>query len=99
MQWDVIHFNSGLHDLKQSSPQSPYAVPFDKWRKGGNVHYRAGQQPILGKAVADAVTKALEGGTGRDKRSPEKTISPWQISTRTCASPIFKWPGRRPWKQ
>ena len=136
MQWDVIHFNSGLHDLKQSSPKVPYAVPldkyrkyleketqilqktgatliwcsttpvpnstggrygrqkgasaefnkaamevmrkhttihindlykvvndspaFDNWRKGRNVHYAANLQPIVGKAVADAVIKALK---------------------------------------
>ena len=136
MQWDVIQFNSGLHDLKQSSPSVPYAVPldrykkylekeaevlrrtgakliwctttpvpnstggkygrqkgasvefnkaamevmrkypeiqindlykvvndspaFDKWRKGSNVHFGAAEQPILGKAVADAVVMALK---------------------------------------
>lgn len=136
MQWDVIQFNSGLHDLKQSAPSAPYAVPldkykkylekevkvlertgakliwctttpvpnssggkygrqkgapvefnkaamevmkkfpeieindlykvvndspaFDKWRKGNNVHFSAAEQPILGKAVADAVIAALK---------------------------------------
>ena len=136
MQWDVIQFNSGLHDLKRGSVSDPYAVPlekyqkylekevqilqrtgakliwcattpvpnssggkygrqkgdsvefnkaamevmrkhqeiqindlhkvvndspaFDKWRKGSDVHFGAAEQPILGKAVADAVIAALK---------------------------------------
>jgi hypothetical protein len=33
---------------------------FDKWRKGSDVHFGAAEQPILGKAVADAVIEALK---------------------------------------
>ncbi|MBT7957954.1 MAG: SGNH/GDSL hydrolase family protein [Akkermansiaceae bacterium] len=31
-QWDVIHFNHGLHDLKQSGPGAPYATPLEKYK-------------------------------------------------------------------
>lgn len=138
LQWDVIHFNHGLHDLKQAGPDAPFATPietykanlrrvieilnktgaklvfctttpvpktssgkygrqkgaevafnkaaleviseypeiqvndlckvvnasavFDHFRKGGDVHYyKPAEQNLLGKTVADAVKKALEG--------------------------------------
>ncbi len=32
---------------------------FDNWRKGSNVHFKGEEQTVLGKAVADAATKAL----------------------------------------
>ncbi len=140
LDWDVILFNSGLHDLKQQKAGSPFAVSipdyqanlrkeieimektgakliwvtttpvpndidssdygyrtkgsekvfnqaaaevlrdyphiqicdlakvvnessvFDQWRKGEDVHYwNAEQQAVLGKAIADAVRRALNG--------------------------------------
>jgi len=139
LRWDVIQFNSGLHDMKQKTLGGDYAVPvdvykknlrkqmeimkktgatliwcsttpvqndsgsaryafrtkgaerdfnqaamevmreypeiqindlckvvnessvFDTWRKRKDVHfYRQDEQAVLGKAVADAVTKALK---------------------------------------
>ena len=33
LQWDVIQFNHGLHDLKQASPTEPYAVPLEKYQE------------------------------------------------------------------
>lgn len=33
LQWDVIQFNHGLHDLKQPSPEAPYAVPLEKYKE------------------------------------------------------------------
>jgi hypothetical protein len=31
-QWDVIHFNHGLHDLKQSAPDAPYATSLETYK-------------------------------------------------------------------
>jgi acyl-CoA thioesterase-1 len=31
-QWDVIHFNHGLHDLKQSGPEAPFATPLETYK-------------------------------------------------------------------
>ncbi len=31
-QWDVIHFNHGLHDLKQSGPDVPYAMSLENYK-------------------------------------------------------------------
>ena len=33
---------------------------FDNWRKGSNVHFKGEEQRVLGNAVADAVTRALD---------------------------------------
>ncbi len=33
---------------------------FDNWRKGNNVHFKGQEKTVLGKAVADAVTRALD---------------------------------------
>lgn len=33
LQWDVIQFNSGLHDMKQQTPGGPHAVPLDVYKK------------------------------------------------------------------
>jgi len=30
--WDVIQFNSGLHDMKQKELRSPYAVPIEQYK-------------------------------------------------------------------
>ena len=54
-----------INDLYKVVNDSP---AFDKWRIGTNVHYGAEQQPILGKAVADAVREAIQSGTGVDKK-------------------------------
>lgn len=31
-QWDIIHFNHGLHDLKQSGPDAPFATPIETYK-------------------------------------------------------------------
>ena len=31
-QWDVIHFNHGLHDLKQTGPGEPYATSLEAYK-------------------------------------------------------------------
>lgn len=31
-QWDVIHFNHGLHDLKQNGPDGPYATSLETYK-------------------------------------------------------------------
>ena len=52
-QYPEIHIN----DLCKVVDESEV---FDNWRKGGDVHfYRAEEQAVLGKAVADAVIQAL----------------------------------------
>jgi len=33
LQWDVIHFNSGLHDMKQKTLDGDYAVPIDVYKE------------------------------------------------------------------
>ena len=31
-QWDIIHFNHGMHDLKQSGPGAAYATPLETYK-------------------------------------------------------------------
>ncbi len=31
-QWDIIHFNHGMHDLKQSGPGAPFATPIESYK-------------------------------------------------------------------
>jgi hypothetical protein len=45
-----------INDLNRVVRQSDV---FDTWRKGNNVHFKGQEQTVLGKAVADAVIKAL----------------------------------------
>ncbi len=68
-QWDVIQFNHGLHDLKQTGPDAPYATPLESYKA-----YLRTQIEILRKSGATLVwcsttpvPKSSGGRYGRQK--------------------------------
>ena len=51
------HPNIQINDLNQVVRNSAI---FDAWRQGNNVHFESQEQTALGKAVANAVIRALD---------------------------------------
>ena len=61
-QWDVIQFNHGLHDLKQTGPDAPYAVPIEDYKT--NLRRVIRQLQKTGASLIFCTTTPVQNSTG-----------------------------------
>ena len=70
-QWDVIHFNHGLHDLKQNGPEGPYATPLETYKANLRTEIKllkkSGAKLVF--CTTTPVHKSSAGKYGRQKGS------------------------------
>ena len=70
-QWDIIHFNHGLHDLKQAGPDAPFATPLETYkanlRREIEILKKTGAKLVW--CTTTPVPQTASGNYGRQKGS------------------------------
>ena len=63
--WDVIQFNSGLHDMKQATPDGPHNVPVEMYK--ANLRQQIDMLKEAGATLIFATTTPVQNDSGSDR--------------------------------